>query len=134
VITITDIFDKEKVEQVEKDFSKLELTPGSKGIITQSAQLLSQFLPLSVTAIKGNTWYVLKEWQMETKQTLAEAVTNNPDGLIDIVKVLFQRGKERTKKLLVNPEEQQELIDDAFDKAYDLYLSYAKKRDRKKKK
>lgn len=134
MITITDIFDKEKVEQVEKDFSKLELTPGSKGIITQSAQLLSQFLPLSVTAIKGNTWYVLKEWQMETKQTLAEAVTNNPDGLIDIVKVLFQRGKERTKKLLVNPEEQQELIDDAFDKAYDLYLSYAKKRDRKKKK
>ena len=134
MILISEIFDKKKVEEVEKDFRKLELTPGSKGIITQSAQLLSQFLPLSVTAIKGNTWYVLKEWQVETKQTLAEAVTQNPEKLSEIVNILFQRGKERTKKLLVNPGEKQELIDNAFDKAYELYLSYAKKRDRKKKK
>ncbi len=134
MITISEIFDKKKVEEVERDFRKLELTPGAKGIITQSAQLLSQFLPLSVTAIKGNTWYVLKEWQQDTKQTLPEVVSKHPEKLPEIVEELFQRGKARAKRLLINPDEQQDIIDNAFDKANDLYMSYAKKRDRRKKK
>ena len=134
VINIANIFDETKVKEVEKNFNKIELTPAQRGIITQSAQLLSQFLPLSEMAIKGNTWYVIKEWQNETKQTMADMAKMTGEEMLVIVKELFSKGKERTKRLLINPEEQQDIIDEAYEKAYDLYLSYAKRRDRKRNK
>jgi hypothetical protein len=132
VIKIANIFDEQKVKEVEKDFNKIELTPGQKGIIGQSAQLLSQFLPLSVMAIKGNTWFVIKEWQNDTKQTMADMAKMTPEEMLKTVQDLFERGKKRMRKLLINPDEQQQVVDEAYQKAYELYLEYAQKRDKKK--
>ncbi len=124
---ITLKFDLKKVQEAEDEYKKLTITPEQRQLIEQIAQMMQNLLPLSVMAIKGNTWYSIKEWQVNNKMKITEIAQINPHDRLKKAKELFLLGKERTCSMLANPEEQKHLIEEAYQKAWNIYEQYTKK-------
>ena len=126
VNNITLRFDQAKVKKVEEDYKTLKVSAEQRQLIDQIAQLMQNFLPLSVMAIKGNTWYTVKQWQEENHMTIGEIARMDPPERFKTAKKLFILGKERMKHMLANPEEQKHLIDEVYDKAWKVYEQHVK--------
>ncbi len=123
-----DIRFKEKdVEELEEKFTKIEIDKSTRNLINQSAKFLIRFIPISEMAMKGNIWRTIKQWQIDNKKIIGDITALPLDEQNEITKDLFARGKELMKRMLVNPEEQKELLDKAYDEAYKFYLELAKK-------
>ena len=88
--------------------------------------MMHQFLPIPVIAIKGNTWYSIKQWQVNNKMMIESITKMNPQERLKAAKELFVLGKERMLNMLVNPDEQKHLIDEAYEKAWNIYQGYVK--------
>ena len=114
-------FDAVKVSKLEEDFRKIELDSQTRNMIKNAGKLLGQYVPLSEMAIMGNGWYSLQEWQVQNKTHIFEAIMKDPSQFVRIMKELMDIGKRRMKKLLENPEEQDALLDEAFDKVLEFW-------------
>ena len=123
---ITLKFDQAKVTQAENDYKKLTISPDVRQLIEQIAQMMQNFLPISAMAVKGNTWYTIKQWQQKSKLSIAEMPKMNPQERFKLAEELFEIGKERMAHMLVDPEGQKELIDEVYDKAWKTYEQYVK--------
>ena len=123
---ITLRFDQAKVTQAEEDYKKLTITPDVRQLIDQIAQMMQNFLPLSLMAIRGNTWYTIKQWQQQNKMSIAEMPKMNPQQRFKLAKELFETGKERMTHMLADPEGQKQLLDEVYDKAWKAYEQYVK--------
>ena len=114
-------FDAVKVSKLEEDFRKIELDSQTRNMIKNAGKFLGQYVPLSEMAIMGNGWYSLQEWQVQNKTHIFEAIMKDPSQFVRIMKELMDIGKRRMKKLLENPEEQDALLDEAFDKVLEFW-------------
>jgi hypothetical protein len=126
-------FDAVKVSKLEEDFRKIELDSQTRNMIKNAGKLLGQYVPLSEMAIMGNGWYSLQEWQVQNKTHIFEAIMKDPSQFVRIMKELMDIGKRRMKKLLENPEEQDALLDEAFDKVLEFWGKNSKFMDPTKK-
>jgi len=130
VSKITLRFDQAKVSQAENDYQKLIISPEVRQLIDQIAQMMQNFLPLSTMAIRGNTWYTIKQWQKKNKMSIAEMPKMNPQERFKLAKELFEIGKEKMTHMLVDPEEQRQILDDVYEKAWKTYEQYVKQANR----
>ena len=58
-------FDKEKVKKVENDFSKIELDPETRAVITPITQILTKYISMSELAMRGFLSYAMRDYQEE---------------------------------------------------------------------
>jgi len=130
VINITLRFDQAKVTQVENDYKKLTISQDQRQLIDQIAQMMQNFLPLSLMAIRGNTWYTIKEWQQKHKMSISEIAQMEPRKRFELAKDLFVLGKERMIHMLADPEEQKGILDEVYEKAWKTYEQYVKQANR----
>ena len=114
-------FDEVKVTKLEEDFRKITIDSKTRGMIKMAGQLLSKHVPLSEMAIMGNGWYSLKEWQKKNQINIVDAIAKNPKLGGKIIKELLDIGKERMKRMLKDPEEQEELLDEAYGKVLEFW-------------
>lgn len=120
-------FQKEKVEQVVQDFKKLTLSTHQKESVNKISMLMKQFLPLKMNAIKGSMWLTIKKWQSIHGKPLADLSKMTNEKRIEAVKELISMGREQTMKMLIDPDGQKELLDDAFEKATKMALDVMEK-------
>ena len=120
-------FQKEKVEQVVQDFKKLTLSAHQKESVNKISMLMKQFLPLKMNAIKGSMWLTIKKWQSSHGKPLADLSKMTNEKRIEAVKELISMGREQTMKMLIDPDGQKELLDDAFEKATKMALDVMEK-------
>ena len=107
-------FNKEEVSKVEKNYRKLNLDKFQREAIDKIARLMKHFLNLKLNAIKGSMWLTIKQWQ-ELNQKNLSTISSLPraaqeEALIELITL----GKKRIKKMMVNPEEQGEALNTAF--------------------
>ncbi|MHA1592654.1 MAG: hypothetical protein ACTSUP_09300 [Candidatus Heimdallarchaeaceae archaeon] len=109
-------FDQTEIEKVEKDFSKLQLHPGQRGMVDSMARIMTGFLPISSLAIKGFTWTVMQNWQSNNQKTMEDLHTMSMDETIEATKEMLADSKKIYMKLLwkATPEEKATL-DKSFD-------------------
>ena len=124
---ITLKLDAKKVSQAEEEYKKLKITPEQRQLIDQIAQMMQQFVPIPVMAIKGNTWLSIKQWQTNNKMMIESITKMNPEQRLKSAKELFDLGKERMVNMLANPEEQKNLLDEAYEKAWNVYQQHVNK-------
>ena len=109
-------FKDSEVNKVIDDFKKIKMEPFQKELVQNIAMLLKQFIPLPKMAIKGSMWFTIKEWQVQHEKTLSELDTMPYQEMKKAVTELIQLGRDKIKKMLANPEEQENLLNDTFDK------------------
>jgi len=109
-------FKDSEVNKVIDDFKKIKMEPFQKELVQNIAMLLKQFIPLPKMAIKGSMWFTIKEWQVQHEKTLSELDTMPYQEMKKAVTELIKLGRDKIKKMLANPEEQENLLNDTFDK------------------
>ncbi|MFX1237297.1 MAG: hypothetical protein ACFFAS_07805 [Promethearchaeota archaeon] len=114
------------VAKVEEDYNKIEFNPELKDFVQKMGSLMHNFVPLSTMAIKGNIWYCIKDWQKKNQSSIMVIYTKKPEERMKIAKEFILMIKERMKHMLVDPEGQKELLDKAFEKAWNVYIQYLK--------
>ena len=72
------------------------------------------FLNLKLNAIKGSMWLTIKQWQEKNKKNLSNIKILPREEQEEALMELISLGKKRIKKMMVNPEEQSEALDTAF--------------------
>ena len=107
-------FKEEEISKVENDYRKLTLDKFQRDAIDKIARLMKHFLNLKLNAIKGSMWLTIKQWQ-EINQKNLSTISSLPraaqeEALIELITL----GKKRIKKMMINPEEQGEALDTAF--------------------
>ena len=107
-------FNEKEVNKVEHDYRKLTLDKFQREAIDKIARLMKHFLNLKLNAIKGSMWLTIKQWQ-ELNQKNLSSISSLPreeqeDALIELISL----GKERIKKMMVSPEEQNDELNTAF--------------------
>ena len=90
------------------------------------APLISNMLNISILAAKGVFWITLKEWQTKTHKVHEDLLKMNPTEHDHAIKEIFEILRERFVKLLVNPEEQTQLLDETIDKIQNTAKEYEK--------
>jgi len=108
-----------------KDYKEVKLTLEQESMIIETSRLISQFLEIPELAIQIITWKAHIDWQKKHEKVIADIANLPPVERLTAVKELFNIGKKYLKDLLSNREEQELLVDIAFDKAFKLYLVQA---------
>ena len=121
------IFNEEKVRESEFEFKKITLRPEQKVMVQRIAELMSEFIPLSVMALKGNCWLSLVEWQTTNKKVTQDITAMSQEERLATIKEIFEYSKNRLKKMLIQPNEQEIQLDEAFEKAFEFYKTIGKK-------
>ncbi|OLS12144.1 MAG: hypothetical protein RBG13Loki_4210 [Promethearchaeota archaeon CR_4] len=98
-------FNKTEVDKVEKDFSKVQFSPEMRGILTGAAQLLAQFLPISVLALKGFISMALRDTQLQEKVDMANFMQLPRETKLKLDKIMYDFLYEKLAKVLVRPEQ-----------------------------
>ena len=107
-------FKEDEISKVENDYRKLTLDKFQREAIEKIARLMKHFLNLKLEAIKGSMWLTIKQWQ-EINQKNLSTISSLPKAAQEEVLIeLITLGKKRIKKMMVNPEEQGEALDTAF--------------------
>jgi hypothetical protein len=122
-------FNEEDVKKAEKDYKKLNLDKFQREAIDKIALLMDHFLDLKLNAIKGSMWLTIRQWQ-EANQKNISVIGSLPrkaqeQALIELISL----GKERIKKMMVDPEGQRENLDTAFQGVVEAVKIYIVKRN-----
>ncbi len=121
-------FKEEEVKKAEKDYKKLTLDAFQREAIDKIALLMDHFLNLKLNAIKGSMWLTIRQWQ-DKNQTPLSAIKSLPreaqeQALIELISL----GKQRIKKMMVNPKEQSDALDAAFQGVVEAVKIYMNKK------
>ena len=71
-ISMQNIFNTDKVEEIEQQFKNVKVDAMQKGMATAMANLLTKFIPLKQRALRGFIFLSFQEWQKKTKAFLAD--------------------------------------------------------------
>ena len=71
-ISLQNIFNTDKVEEIEQQFKNVKVDAMQKGMATAMANLLTKFIPLKQRALRGFIFLSFQEWQKKTKAFLAD--------------------------------------------------------------
>ncbi|MHA2179897.1 MAG: hypothetical protein ACXAAH_00585 [Promethearchaeota archaeon] len=108
--------------ELEQDYRTVNLSPEQQHSIKVLSEILSQRLPLSSMAIQGNAMFTMRDWQQKNHERAATISSLPMLEKLQIAKEITILGKERMKKLLAHPEKHRELIDKAYDEAWQIYV------------
>ena len=114
-------FQKSKIEEVEKDFQKLNLNAIQRGMIAQAAQVYVKYLPISEMAIKGFISFAMRDYQIKNKKDLSTYLEWPPEEQLKSVWEIAGFLKERLTKLLVEPS-QEPILEKAIKEAVEKSL------------
>ena len=89
---------------------------------------MDHFIDLKLNAIKGSMWLTIKQWQDENQKTLSDIGSLRREAQEQALIELISLGKKRIKKMMVNPEEQSEALDTAFQGVVEAVKIYMKKK------
>ena len=117
---------------MEYEFQRVKITPLLKEAINGIAPLLTEMLNISSDAAKGVFWLTIRDWQIKTLKHHMDLLTMTEKEHDKAHKEIFKILKERIMKLLDDPKEQEELLNDIIEKVWDLAQKYAKKLRSKK--
>jgi len=115
------IFDNGLIKQAEVEYGKLSINPKLLMMIEGIAQVYSQYLNLSVRALKGFIWRVTREYQVKNQIVMDEQVFNlSKDKQIKIAEEMGKILEDTLKKTLVN-QDQIPLLKEALKKALEFH-------------
>lgn len=120
-------FQKEAVERAEEELRRIDIDPNYRQMTIGFVKLLQEHIDLPEIVLKGNVWLTIKQWQMENHKTIADVQNMPPQERFAAGKEMFMLGKERTKRLLANRGEQEELVDKAYEIVFQKYIEFAQK-------
>ena len=123
------IFIIEKIEfkptaenELEEDYRTVKLSPEQQRSIKLLSEILAKRLPLSSMAIQGNAMFTMRDWQEKNHEKAAKISELPMEEKLKVAREITDYGKERMKKLLAYPEKHKELIDKAYDEAWQIYV------------
>ena len=124
-------FDQVEIEKAEKDFSRLQLHPGQRGMVDSMSKIMTGFLPISELSIKGFTWKVMQNWQTNNQKTMEDLHTMTMDETIEATKEMLADSKKIYMRLLwrATPEEKQ-ILDKSFDQLFNASIKMIKEQRR----
>ncbi|MFX1395659.1 MAG: hypothetical protein ACFFAS_01305 [Promethearchaeota archaeon] len=116
-------FERSFIEDAEAEYNKLKLAKDQKERISSYVRLISRYIPLPERALKGFMWRVLKEYQIENHQVLAEEATmkGSKAEIINGIERVFSMLKDQLTRTLVS-NEQAPLLDKAFNEITEIVL------------
>ncbi len=119
---------KETAEnELEEYYRNVKLSPEQQRSIKILSEILAKRLPLSSMAIQGNATFTMREWQQNNHE-LAASISELPiQKKLQVAKEITILGKDRMKKLLAYPEKHKDLIDKAYDEAWQIYVEQLSK-------
>jgi len=115
------LFNKNEIEEVEKNFQKLTLNAIQRGMIAQAAQIYVKYLPISELAIKGFISFAMRDWQVQNKVDLATYLEWPPEEQAKTVWAIADLLKVRLTKLLIESE-QEPILEKAINEAVNQAL------------
>jgi len=108
--------------ELEEDYRTVKLSSEQERSIKLLSDILAKRLPLSSMAIQGNAMFTMRDWQEKNHEKAAK-ISELPMGeKLKVAREITDYGKERMKKLLAYPEKHKELIDKAYDEAWQIYV------------
>ena len=114
---------KEAAEKdLEADYHLVQLSPEQQYSIKVLSDILAKRLPLSSMAIQGNARFTMRDWQEKNHEIAAKISEMPMEKKLQVAKQITDHGKERMKAMLAFPEKHKELIDEAYDEAWKIYV------------
>ena len=108
--------------ELEEDYRTVKLSPEQERSIKILSDILAKRLPLSSMAIQGNAMFTMRDWQEKNHEKAAKISELPMEEKLKVAREITDYGKERMKKLLAYPEKHKELIDKAYDEAWQIYV------------
>ena len=90
---------------------------------------MEHFLHLKLSAIKGSMWLTIRQWQEDNQKNISIIGSLPRKAQEQALIELISLGKERIKKMMVNPEDQSDALDTAFQGVVEAVKIYIKKRN-----
>jgi hypothetical protein len=119
-MTSTFSFQPDKIKQSEQDFSKLKLAPDQIQIVEGVAKLLCRYIDMSELAMKGFISLMIKEWQVESRMSIAELSAAEPEIRLKNMHRMFMLLAEKLKSTLSKKNEEIS-IGNEIKKAWEYY-------------
>jgi hypothetical protein len=114
-------------KELEEEYYNVKLSPEQERSIKILSEILAKQLPLSSMAIQGNARFTMRDWQQKNHEIAANISKMPMEKKLKVAKEITDYGKERMKKLLAFPEKHKELIDKAYDEAWQIYVEQLSK-------
>ena len=108
--------------ELEEVYHTVKLSPEQQRSIKLLSEILAKRLPLSSMAIQGNAMFTIRDWQQKNHEKAASISELPMEEKLKVAREITDYGKERMKKLLAYPEKHKELIDEAYDEAWQIYV------------
>ena len=102
-------FNESAIQQAEKDYSKLTLTPEIKRDVEAFAIIFGRYIPMSELALRGFIHLALRDFQMQTHVDIRQVFAMTPserDKYTEIVENLIY---EKMSKVLQREDQKQQL-------------------------
>ena len=109
-------FDQIKVDKVEKDFSKVKLTPQQREHLNESAKIYANYIPISERAIKGFILFSMADYQVENKVDLSSFYDMKNEEKQKVIIGISDILRLRLNKILLDPK-QEPLLTTAINEA-----------------
>ncbi|MFX1277406.1 MAG: hypothetical protein ACFFBP_09115 [Promethearchaeota archaeon] len=104
------------------------MNPRIKEVADGVAQLITNFFNIPLNAAKGISWLTVKEWQTKSHTLHGDLINMSQTERDNAVKEILDIYKQRLIRLLNDPEEQKQNIDEVMNKVWDIYKAFEKKR------
>ncbi len=117
------IFRLSEIQQVEEYYRGVRLDSEQNQKIDSIAQFLSQYISISVRALKGFILRVLRNIQIKYQVDFVQERKNTSISLaekVDAMKEILEMLKEELTKVLIS-KEQEPALEQAFKKVIDFY-------------
>jgi len=109
-------------KELEADYHTVKLSPEQQHSIKVLSDILAKRLPLSSLAIQGNARFTMRDWQEKNHEIAAKISEMPMQKKLQVAREITDYGKERMKNMLSFPEKHKELIDEAYEEAWKIYV------------
>ena len=91
------------------------------------AKIITKFFNLPYNAAKGISWLTVKDWQIKSHTFLNDLSSMSQTQRDNTVKEILDLYKQRLMRILNEPEEQKQLVNEVMDKVWNLFKAYEKR-------
>lgn len=124
-------FEEEAIRDIQRDYIQVKCNPFQLKLIKKISEAICEQINIPMLAMRAATWNALKEWQLKNNKTIAELNCSDNRSKIRAGKEIFDIGKEILKKILKEPNSENEIkLDIAYEKAFKIYLNIINQKNR----
>jgi len=117
-------FEEDAIRNIQKDYIQVKCNPFQLKMIMKISEAICEQIDIPMLAMRAATWYALREWQLRNNKTIAELNCSDIKSNILAGKEIFDIGKHILKKILKEPNIENEMkLDIAYEKAFKIYLN-----------